>query len=984
MTTRTEIDRIKETTDLAAYIRSRGIALVKRGKDLAGLCPFHDDHNPSMIITPAKQLYRCVSCGAGGDIIEFVMKLDRLPFQDAIERLRQYKGIAAIEPEHEEAETIDLRDITADENRILLEVVEHYERGLRESTRAKEYLTGRGIKSGETIKQFRIGFCTEGLLKMLPSKNTDEGKRYRDVLTKYGIIRETGREHFRGCITFPILDEHGNYRGMYGRRIQSGSRIPHLYATGSNRGLYNPAAYGQEELILCESILDALTFHANGILNVSCIYGVNGYTDELHETILRSKVRTVHVALDGDEAGNGAADAIIERLTGSGTEALRVVLPSQTDINEYALKMPPAEESLRALIKNAKNRSPLPAPFSPSVEQNEKTIRKENPVSGNDAFVAGEEVHVTYDNRSYRVRGLFKNKSDHQMKINLRVSAGDMIYVDTLDFLSAKARQHYVTNSSIELSIQESTLKTDLSRLLDTLERLQESHQTEEPIVEIPPDRKERALKYLKDPDLIRNIVSDFEHAGLAGERINALVGYLGVISRKTEMPLAIIIQSSSSAGKSTLMESILAFVPEEDKIKYSFMTGQSLYYMQSRDLKYKIIAISEEEGLERAKYAVKILQSERKITIATTVKDPVTGHPDTREFTVEGPVMFILTTTSVEIDEEIQNRSVILTVNETREQTRLIQRLQRESQTLEGILRKKEKSHLSELHSDCQRLLQPYEIVNPYVTELDFPDHNLRTRRDQMKFLTLIHAIVLLHQHQRERTTGKTVSGEEVECLVATKEDVALAAFLAGEVFGISMDDLAPQTRQLLLFIDEFVKKKSEETHKIRFTRRELRESIRWTDTRIRRHLDRLVDLELVIAYGGGQGKLTEYELHNPAAVSADSQNAALFFLPESVQLPDEKLVRFLKNGESVEEKSNHNGSSPLQDPTSSVKTATSSPLRRHFATPERRSENGVKQRETPESRNIDPTSPPNPERIFKAENSGSIGIASTDGGKP
>jgi len=1004
---RSEIDHLKKTTDLSAYIQSRGISLSKKGRDLAGLCPFHDDRNPSLIVTPSKNLWNCVSCNAGGDIFAFVMKLDGIDFPSAFEKIREYAGIkgedfsssAVTSSDGNDLPLDDTLDLSSDEisqedMQILEGVIRFYRRNLKESSRAHQYLKDRGISNPETVEKFQIGYCTEGLLKMLPRPDSAEGKHIRSILLKYGIIRESGREHFRGCITFPILDERGIFRGLYGRRIESGSRIRHLYSAGKNRGIYNPSAFSQEDLILCESIIDALTFHSNGIKNVTCIYGVNGYTDVLHEKIKRSGIKRVYVALDADDQGNASAESIMGRLNVSNIDALRVVLPSQMDINEYALKMPPAEDSLRSLLKGSvphaeKHSVNIPVPFHPAAEkENMKPGNDKETLINGEPVISGEEIQISYGERKYRIRGLFKNTSDHQMKINLKISAGDMLYVDTLDFLSAKARHHYITNAAVELSVSDEIIKTDLARLLDALEKIQEKRSADkdrekEEIVEIPEERKEKAIQYLKDPGLIKNIVHDFERSGLAGERINALVGYLGVISRKTEAPLAIIIQSSSSAGKSTLMEAILSFVPEEDRIKYSFMTGQSLYYMQSKNLKHKIIAISEEEGIERAKYAIKILQSEGKITIATTVKDSVTGMPDTREFTVEGPVMIFLTTTNAEIDEEIQNRSLIITVNETREQTRLIQTLQRESQTLEGILRKKEKDHLSELHADCQRLLRSLEVINPFATQLDFPDHNLRARRDHMKFLTLIRTIALLHQYQRETRTEKTQNGEVVECIVATKEDVALAAFLAGEIFGISMDDLAPQTRQLLFYIDEYVKKKASEdsvdTRKIRFTRRELREKILWSDTRLRRHLDRLVELEFIIPYGGGQGKLTEYELYNPAGISADEQSAALFFLPESVELPDSELVLYLKNGVSVEKKSKDNGSSPPFDPTSPVKTTTSSPLRTHFATPERRSQTPEFSTQTGVSRQIDPTSPVNRESILREKNSSCIGITST-----
>src|SRR6185503_3015091 len=125
--------------------------------------------------------------------------------------------------------------------------------------------------------------------------------------------------------------------------------------------------------------------------------------------------------------------------------------------------------------------------------------------------------------------------------------------------------------------------------------------------------------------------------------------------------------------------------------IKYSAMTGQSLYYLGETNLKHKILAVVEEAGAEKATYALKLLQSEGELTIASTGKDPQTGKLVTQEYHVEGPVMIILTTTAVDIDEELLNRGIVLTVDEDREQTRAIHVLQREMQTLEGLVTKRE-----------------------------------------------------------------------------------------------------------------------------------------------------------------------------------------------------------------------------------------------------------------------------------------------------
>jgi DNA primase len=108
-------------------------------------------------------------------------------------------------------------------------------------------------------------------------------------------------------------------------------------------------------------------------------------------------------------------------------------------------------------------------------------------------------------------------------------------------------------------------------------------------------------------------------------------------------------VQSSSAAGKSSLMEAVLSFMPAEDKVQYSAMTGQSLFYMGAMDLKHKILAIAEESGAARASYALKLLQSEGTLSIASTGKDPETGKLVTQEYRVEGPVMIFSTSTAID-----------------------------------------------------------------------------------------------------------------------------------------------------------------------------------------------------------------------------------------------------------------------------------------------------------------------------------------------
>jgi DNA primase len=271
------------------------------------------------------------------------------------------------------------------------------------------------------------------------------------------------------------------------------------------------------------------------------------------------------------------------------------------------------------------------------------------------------------------------------------------------------------------------------------------------------------------------------------------------------------------------------------------------------------------EEGAARASYALKLLQSEGELTIASTGKDPATGRLVTQEYRVEGPVMIFLTTTAIEVDEELLNRCIVLSVDEGREQTRAIHERQRAAQTLEGMLARQDKEHLVTVHRNAQRLLRPLLVVNPFARELSFLDYATRTRRDHMKYLTLIRTIALLHQYQRP---VKTVEhrGQPLRYIEVTKVDITTANRLCHEVLGRSLDELPPQTRRLLGLVEAMVKERSGKAgidrEDYRFTRRDVRDATRWGNTQIKVHLGRLIEMEHVLAHRGRQGQGYVYEL--------------------------------------------------------------------------------------------------------------------------
>jgi DNA primase catalytic core len=887
------LEKIKREVSIQSLVEAKGIKLTPHGKNLIGLCPFHDDKDPSLVITPDKNLWHCLgACQIGGSVIDWVMKAEGVSFRHAVEILLNNPDSLqdtdnkilkrATKRKLEASVKIDSSD-----QEVLRQTIEYYHKTLKNNPDAMAYLKKRGLINPELMNRFKLGFSNRTLGLRLPEKNRKAGAEIRGRLQKIGILKTTGHEHFRGALVVPIINSQGQITEVYGRKIAHSIRKDtpvHLYLPGPHQGIWNEEALQiSKEIILCESIIDALTFWSLGHRNVTTSYGIEGFTEDHINAFKTYKITKVLIAYDQDIAGNRAAEKLAVKLEEMGITAHRIKFPYNQDANEFVLSQKKPGQALSKVIRNAAWIAGAPDNINiPLAAKEEYQDKSKNMESGNQAPTPEQETdklqlkkkpnetELIFGPRRYRIRGLGRNMTYDQLRINILISVEEVFHVDTLDLYSARQRSGYIKQAAAETKLSEEVIKRDIGKVLLKLEELQDE-QIKKTLV---PDKKavvltdqERteALTLLKDPNLLKRILLDFERCGIIGEENNKLVGFLATVSRKLDKPLAVIIQSSSAAGKTALMEGILAFLPEEEKVKYSAVTGQSLFYMSESDLKHKVLAIVEEEGAEKASYALKLLQSEGELTIASTGKDTTSGRLTTHEYKVEGPVMILLTTTAVEIDEELLNRCIVLTVNEDREQTRAIHDNQRTAETLEGLLAAHDKTRILKTHRNAQRLLRPVLVANPYAPKLTFLSDRTRTRRDHTKYLTLIRTIALLHQYQREKKYT-THHGKRISYIEVTLKDIEVANKLVHDILGRTLDELSPQTRRFLMVIDELVSKncKKEKIHRLdyRFTRRMIRQYSGWSDFQVRVHLDKLVSLEYLLVHKGGRGQSFIYEM--------------------------------------------------------------------------------------------------------------------------
>lgn len=927
-----EIERLKTEVSLVRLVEEARIKLTRQGKDHVGLCPFHEEDTPSFHVSEDKNLFNCFGCGAGGSVIDWVMKKNGVSFRHAIELLKDGRPNVTDAPIKNSRVRVLAAPVAydADDQKLLNQVMDYYHSILKTSPEVLEYLKSRGIHNTELIETFRLGYANRTLGLRLPEKTRKAGADIRGRLEKLGIYRKSGHEHLSGSLVVPVLDESGNVLGAYGRKILDNLRkgTPlHLYLPGPHRGIWNVRALKitgtSKEIILCEALIDAMTFWCAGYRNVTAAYGVEGFTDEMLKTFKTHGVARVLIAFDHDEAGERGAVKVAAQLMEAGIECWRIRFPQGVDANAYALNVQPATQSLGQLIRKAewlgKGKTPVRNIQEPEVvivsqdniqtspqeqaEQKpaklpllqetaqEEDMPEEHTISAAPLLPASPvppaprcdlaadvnetEIVLSFPSRRWRVRGLPKNLAIGVLKVNLMVSesmGGEnaAFHVDTLDLYNARARSVFTQQAAQELRAQEEEIKGELGRVLLKLEQVQDETiqkalmPVNPALPEMTEEERAAALSLLRSPDLLDRILADFVRCGIVGEATNTLTAYLAATSRKLDTPLGVVVQSSSAAGKTSLMDAVLAFIPEEDKVRYSAMTGQSLYYLGETGLKNKVLAIAEEEGAQRASYALKLLQSEGELTIASTGTD-ANGNLITREYHVEGPTAIITTTTAINVDEELMNRCLVLAVDEGREQTRAIHARQREKRTLEGLQAREEKRNILALHQNAQRLLQPLAVVNPYASRLTFLDGQTRTRRDHEKYLTLIDTIVLLHQHQRPVKT-LTQGERTISYIEASRSDIARATALAHEVLGRSLDELPPQTRRLLNLIRRMVQERCAARHcrqcDVRFSRKELRDYTGTGDSQLRLHLERLASYEYVVIHHGRQGQKFVYEL--------------------------------------------------------------------------------------------------------------------------
>lgn len=346
-----ELNRIRTSVNIVDVIGSN-INLLKKGKNYFGICPFHDDHTPSMSVSEERQIYTCFVCGATGNVFSFLRDYENISFMEAVNKVANMSGIKL-------DNKINIVKRYDKEYKIYDLALKFYKNNLKSENgkKAKIYLHNRGI-TDDIINEFDIGvsFNDNNLSKLLISKNYSE-----KMLVDIGIsnVKDEVFDIFRNRIMFPIHDPNGNpvafSARIYNNEVESkyiNTKETYIFKKGEILFNYHRAridAKKKKSLILCEGQMDAIRIFSSGVKNVVATMGT-ALTKE-HIKLIKKLNCKVILNMDSDKAGINAAKINGDLLKQNDIDVYVVTLSGAKDPDEYILKY--GIESYKNVIEHA-------------------------------------------------------------------------------------------------------------------------------------------------------------------------------------------------------------------------------------------------------------------------------------------------------------------------------------------------------------------------------------------------------------------------------------------------------------------------------------------------------------------------------------------------------------------------------------------------------------------------------------------------------
>jgi hypothetical protein len=582
-----------------------------------------------------------------------------------------------------------------------------------------------------------------------------------------------------------------------------------------------------------------------------------------------------------------AADVHADRLALNGVRAVDVQVRHQAESITTALRAAGisvgryAPSVLRAEAAGATERAqliceePVPALVQTPTPSTVLTLVEHDTVRQLATFAAGPSrfvVEVPWD-------------ASTRLEVTLR--HGGQVQRDRFDLASDAQRQRFASGAALRCGLAAETIAPLLVDLLDAVRGLQvqAEHPSAPPTVAVHGSAHDAAMAMLTAPDLLARLVADLDHLGWVGEDAGKRLLYLASISRKLPDPVWAVLSASPGAGKSHGLDLVTACAPPEDVLQVSRLTDAALYHQDAHALTHKLLVIDEADALTpEVIVALRVLKTRGALSVAQAPR-PGSG-PGARGQVVEarGPVA-VLTSTAGTLEDQLASRCLHIVVDESPEQTARVVAAQRRMHAQAS--RRNDRSAILQRHRDVQRLLACRPVVIPYAERIRFPAVAVHHRRDHERFLGLIEASALLHQHQRLTDQG---------CIVADERDFRIAADLA-EAAGIATSQgLGRQAGHLLAALWQ--------AQRTAFTMDDLGALCpHWTRYAFRAALDDLMRLDYIASPPGGRGKLREYRLVAAAQTATESTRICLVAADAVAvgTIETAKLAKLAEVGENI-----------------------------------------------------------------------------------
>ena len=727
---------LKSRIDITQIAAQIGIRI---GKNDKALCPFHDDRTPSLQFSREKQIATCFSsnCTAGTmDVVALVQKKQGWTLPQTLKWLQKQAGIyqaiqTPTKPKTSEAERIGL----------LTELYQSFEGTFIASSTARRYIESRNINH----KTLSVGYNTGTFHH---SVNLIENRE--ETIKKYvafGLLKKTGSGYGvfgKGCLVFPLKNKQGQIVSFYYRETDETKKTKHYYLRG-RQGLYpNYPKPETAKLVLCESIIDAITLQQNTDVEVLANYGTEGSKEQLNAILKLEQLEELILFFDGDYPGRKGANKIAETIHQHRQDiGIKIVqTPDGEDVNSLVQGHSlPGENGKPEILNHLINQS---IPYQPKSAQTageqvfflspERAVEVKKVIPTEvHSLNTGNPNKIIYASQTatYYIKGGIRKDLD-SLKVTLVIEHPETKQKsrNKPDLYEDKQTEKIAREAGEKLNLRTDLLLNDLHILTDLLDDYREQLQIEKEQAKIKihtltSSEKTAYSRFGKQGDLMQKINTLIGKAGIVGEEKSRLFLFCGAVSHKMQKPLNIVVQGGSGSGKSYLIKVISYLVPQEKVKRYTRLSEKSFYNFGEFDLCNTLIIIEDYDGMnEEVEYAFRELQSNGELISAVSGKEFENSAIQTKDKIVRGPIASMVATTKGEVYHDNSTRVFFIAIDESREQTERI--IAYKNRKANGEIIEAREENAKHYLQGFVRTLKSYKVKNSYLKPAISPISNI------------------------------------------------------------------------------------------------------------------------------------------------------------------------------------------------------------------------------------------------------------------